>query len=208
MGTFPRKQGLALLMNRASHGPMKYSRNRKTYRIRIYSIISSMATNTKGKHVKSLDVEIGRRLKRREKKRKDNGNERAFQAARTFASDLRSKATEAELKFQAIARKKKLNLKFKCPIFGFAAGVIDKFYIVDFCDQEHRIIIEIVDKTADDPGQRTKDEARIAYLKKLRYAVKMISKEDILNGKSTHFLYDIYKRIGIDLTAPYKPLSR
>ena len=161
-----------------------------------------MATNKKDKQVRSQDVAMGRRLKRREKKLKDNENERAFLAARTFAKDLKSKATEAELKFQVVARKKKLNLKFKCPIFGFVAGVIDKFYIVDFCDKEHRIIIEVDNKKTDDPEQAKIDEARIAYLKKLRYAVKMISEEDILNGKSSRFLYEIYKRIGIDLAAP------
>lgn len=161
-----------------------------------------MTINKQDKQVKSQDVAMGRRLKRREKTRKDNGNKKAFLAANTFAKDLRSNATEAELKFLSVARKKNLDLKFKCPIFGFAAGVVDKFYIVDFCDKEHRIIIEIDDKISDDPEQATKNEARIAYLKNQRYAVKKISEADVLNGKSTRFLYDIYKRIGIDLTAP------
>lgn len=111
-----------------------------------------------------------------------------------FVNDRIIGATNAEKMFLDICKKKKLNLEFQYPIRILdKKGKIKKFFIVDFCDKKHNIIIEVDGEYHTDPVQRNKDNTRTKVLKKLGYRVYRISNVDVYEGKSTQFLYNIYK---------------
>lgn len=160
-----------------------------------------MKTIKKSARTKMQIDALERKLRRLRKKQKEEKNKETSTVAKKFVKDLKRRATPAEMKFMSIANAKGINLIFQYPVYICVNGVIEKFYIADFCDKEHRIIIEVDGGYHYTPEQTILDESRTEVLKKHRYSVFRISNEDVFNGKSTAFLYEIYKRIGIDITS-------
>ena len=113
-----------------------------------------------------------------------------------FSKELKENATEAELHFMEIARRKRIPLEFQVPVFIYNKGTrrkgIQKFYIVDFLDRKNKFIFEIDGDYHDSPKQKRKDYYRTLALKRLGYTVYRISNKDIFKGKTTAFLYRIY----------------
>lgn len=123
--------------------------------------------------------------------------EAQIMCAKNYAEELRENATEAELRFMEIAKRKGLNLAFQVPIrikdvFNEKTGKMGIFYIVDFLDKERRIIIEVDGGYHNNWEQRKKDSIRTQHLKKHGYKVFRITNEDVFAGRTTAFLYTIY----------------
>lgn len=130
------------------------------------------------------------------KQQKKVANKEKKDIAKTYVGDLRRNPTAAELKFMEIARLKHIELEFQHPIFIEYYGKIDRFYIADFFDKKHKIVIEIDGKYHKTPEQKEKDRLRTWTLRNRGYGVYRITNEQVMAGKSTAFLYAIYKRFG------------
>lgn len=119
--------------------------------------------------------------------------------AKDLNNKLIEKATPAELKFMQIAKLKGLSLLFQYRIDIIKKDRIVKFYFADFCDRKNHIIFEIDGKYHDDPEQKKRDLKRKKDLCKLGYKVFNIKNEEVFAGKTTSFLVNAYKSIGINL---------
>ena len=160
-----------------------------------------MRKNKKSSNIQSQIVSLQRRIVKLRKEKKAAKNKETASVAWKYADNLKHKATEAELKFLQIVRQKKLDMIFQCPIYISKRGEIKKFYIADFCDKSHKIVIEIDGEYHFTPEQIALDNERSEAIKKKGYVVYRITNEDVFNGKSTGLLYNIYKRIGIDISS-------
>ena len=107
----------------------------------------------------------------------------------------------AENKFYKIAKAKKLHLQrqFKINIIRKKDGYIERFYFADFCDVTNRLIFEVDGGYHFTEEQHKKDNKRTNDLKRMGYKVFRISNSQIKNGKTTQFLIDCYKKIGINI---------
>lgn len=125
------------------------------------------------------------------------------QGMRSVAKDIQSKlsekATPAELKFKHIAELKHLKLKSQYKIEIIKKDRIDKFYFADFCDPIHKLIFEIDGEYHFTEEQRRKDLKRTRALCKAGYKVFRITNEDVFAGKTTSFLVNAYRSIGIKI---------
>lgn len=113
---------------------------------------------------------------------------------------MKEAATNAELHFKEVAERKGLNLEFQVPVYIKYKKAIQRFYIVDFMDKEHKIIFEIDGEYHDTYEQKKKDWFRTRDLNSLGYTVYRISNNDVFLGKTTAFLYKIYLAKGIDIS--------
>lgn len=114
----------------------------------------------------------------------------------SFVSNKKNEPTTAELKFMEVCNRKNIKLKFQYPIRILKKnGSIKKFYIADFCDIKNKIIIEVDGLYHEDPKQKRNDYYRTLDLNKLGYKVYRITNLEVYQGKSTQFLYNIYKYI-------------
>lgn len=120
--------------------------------------------------------------------------------AREYIKELKEKATEAELKFAEIARKKHLNLEFQKRINIYDKNIITKFYIVDFCDVKNKLVFEIDGEYHNTEEQKLKDARRTRLITKEGYSVFRITNNEVFEGKITGFLYEAYLTKGIDIT--------
>ena len=117
-------------------------------------------------------------------------------AIKSCVSEQRIEPTKAESKFMEVCNKKGIKLKFQHPIrIVNKKGSIKKFYIADFCDIKNKIIIEVDGLYHEDPKQKRNDYYRTLDLNKLGYKVYRITNLEVYQGKSTQFLYNIYKYI-------------
>ena len=119
--------------------------------------------------------------------------------AKEFNKELKERATEAELKFKEIAKLKKLNLRFQYKINIIAKRRIKRFYFADFCDTKNKLIFEVDGEYHNTEEQQKKDKRRTKDFCKLGYKIFRISNEDVLSGKTTMFLINAYKSIGISI---------
>ena len=136
--------------------------------------------------LRKLECQKAREAKKKVKRRTQN-------AAMNYARDLKERATKAESMFLEIVRKKNLDLIFQSPVCYKDKNGKDGFYIADFCDKKNKIIIEIDGEYHDDPWQYNKDIERENKLRTLGYKIYRITNADVFAGKSTQFLYNIYK---------------
>lgn len=120
-------------------------------------------------------------------------------AVKYYREKLIENATPAELKFKHIAELKHLNLKFQYRINILSGDRIEKVYYVDFCDTKNKIVFEIDGGYHTTKNQIKSDSFRTKQLTKSGYKVFRISNDDVMNGKTTMFLYNIYKSIGIKI---------
>lgn len=120
-------------------------------------------------------------------------------AALAINKELRERATTAELKFKHIAELKHLHLKFQYRINIYAKRRIKKFYFADFCDIRYRLIFEVDGGYHSTPEQQRRDLKRTRDLVKAGYKVFRITNEEIFEGKTTNFLINAYKSIGIQI---------
>lgn len=117
--------------------------------------------------------------------------------ANTYAKELRENATEAELRFMEIAKRKGLKLNFQVPIriknaYNQKTGKKGIFYIVDFLDKKKKIVIEIDGNYHNNWEQKEKDAIRTKHLESLGYKVYRITNGDVFAGRTTAFLYTVY----------------
>ena len=122
-------------------------------------------------------------------------------AVKHFRDELVSRATPAELKFKNVIELKRLNIRFQYRINIMCRGGrrIKKVYFADFCDTKNKLIFEIDGEYHNDEDQIVKDSIRTKDLNNAGYKVFRITNEDVMNGKSTSFLYKAYKSIGINI---------
>lgn len=120
-------------------------------------------------------------------------------AARDIKNKLDSRMTPAELKFQHIAELKHLKLKSQYKIEIVNKDRIEKFYFADFCDPVHKLIFEIDGEYHFTEEQRKKDLKRTKALYKAGYKVFRITNEEVFAGKTTNFLVNAYRSIGIKI---------
>lgn len=119
--------------------------------------------------------------------------------AKDIQSRLEQKATPAELKFKHIAELKHLKLKFQYKIEIIKKDRIEKFYFADFCDTLHKLVFEIDGDYHLDEVQRRRDLKRTKALNRAGYKVFRISNADVFAGKTTSFLVNAYRSIGINI---------
>lgn len=119
--------------------------------------------------------------------------------AKELNKELREKATDAELKFKNIAELKNLKLKFQYRIDIIKGHRIKKFYFADFCDTKNKMIFEIDGSYHNTAMQQKKDLKRTRDLCKLGYRIFRITNEEVFSGKTTNFLINAYKSIGISI---------
>lgn len=157
-----------------------------------------------------LREELGRGMKKNKEKRekrkalKNKIRQKEIEAqimcAKNYAEELKENATEAELRFMEISKRKGLNLDFQVPIrikdvFNEKTGKMGIFYIVDFLDKKRRIVIEVDGGYHSEWEQRKKDYIRTQHLKRHGYKVYRITNEDVFAGRTTAFLYTIYTQL-------------
>ena len=120
--------------------------------------------------------------------------------ANNYAKELRENATEVELRFMEIAKRKGLNLAFQVPIriknvCNQKTGKMGIFYIVDFLDKKKKIVIEIDGSYHNNWEQRERDAIRTRHLEQYGYKVYRITNGDVFAGRTTAFLYTIYPHL-------------
>lgn len=117
-------------------------------------------------------------------------------AIKSCVAENKTEPTTAELKFMEVCNRKNIKLKFQYPIRILKKnGSIKKFYIADFCDIKNKIIIEVDGLYHEDPKQKRNDYYRTLDLNKMGYKVYRITNLEVYQGKSTQFLYNIYRNI-------------
>lgn len=146
------------------------------------------------KRIQELKDEI-RRIKVKQHNDGMNG------MAKKFQKDIHLTETEAENKFYEIAKKKRIKLKrqVRIDIVRKEDGYIERFYFADFCDVLHKIVFEIDGGYHFEKEQIKKDKRRDKDMKRMGYRVFRITNTDVANGKTTQFLKECYKTIGINL---------
>ena len=121
----------------------------------------------------------------------------------TAAKGLQQKAnlteTASEDKFFKIATAKHLKLErqYKINITRKKDGYIERFYFVDFCDTRNKVIFEIDGGYHFTEEQQKKDFKRTKDLQRMGYKVFRISNYEIVQGKTTQFIYNCYKKLGL-----------
>lgn len=122
-------------------------------------------------------------------------------AAMEINRKLLEKATPAELKFKHIAELKHLNLKFqyRIDIIYKNSRRILRFYFADFCDVKNKMIFEIDGEYHLTEAQQKKDLKRTRDLVKMGYSVYRITNQEVMEGKTTSFLYKAYLSKGIKI---------
>lgn len=166
--------------------------------------VQNMGKVKKSTSIKVQIAALERRIKYLKKKHKEVKNKETSLVADGFVEDLKRKATDAELKFMSIAKAKGILLQFQCPIYIKKDGLIQRFYIADFCDLTNKIIIEVDGGYHFTEFQSVLDQMRTAELKRHGYRVYRITNEEVFNGQSTRLLYEIYKKIGINILSKNK----
>ena len=159
-------------------------------------------TKRKNRSSKSISKEILKlenKIKTLKRKRVRAKNKEAEKTAKQYVVELTDRVTPAELHFGIIARQKKLDLKFQYPIYIKKGNEITQFFIADFYDEKRKIIFEIDGGYHDTEQQKILDAMRTKILRKNGYGVYRISNEDVFAGKTTAFLYNVYKGIGYDI---------
>ena len=126
-------------------------------------------------------------------------NQGMHAAAKPFQEELLERATDAELKFMHIAKLKGLDLKFQYRINILCKNGrrIKRFYFADFCDRIHKLVFEIDGGYHFTEEQQKKDVQRTKDLRRMGYKVFRITNSEVFAGKTTEFLYKIYKDIGV-----------
>lgn len=107
--------------------------------------------------------------------------------------------TPAELKFKEIASLKGLNLRFHCKVLPKSSDDRVRNYIADFYDERFGIIFEVDGGFHFTEEQKRKDNYNTYNLRQLGYKIFRISYEDVFSGKTTGFLINAYKSIGINI---------
>lgn len=120
-------------------------------------------------------------------------------AAKTLNEKLIENATKAELKFKAISELKHLHLKFQYRINIISKRRIKRFYFADFCDISNKLVFEIDGGYHNTKEQEKVDLRRTRDLTRIGYRVFRISNREIEEGKTTQFLINAYKSIGIKI---------
>jgi very-short-patch-repair endonuclease len=105
--------------------------------------------------------------------------------------------TNAEKIFLEVAKLKNLKLEKEYRIYIKERGKIIKFYFADFCDTTNKIVFEVDGAYHSSREQKFKDALRTRDLRKAGYLVFRISNENVFNGKTTEFLIQSYRSIGI-----------
>lgn len=146
------------------------------------------------KRIKELEAEI-RALKVQQHNAGMEG------VAKSFQKDIHLTETAAEDKFYEIALKKKLKLKrqHRINIIRKEDNYIEKFYFVDFCDITHKIVFEVDGGYHFEKEQMKKDKQKDKNLRRMGYKVFRITNAQIIKGKTTQFLIECYKKIGINI---------
>ena len=122
-------------------------------------------------------------------------------AAKSLKKEAIESETEAENKFYEIASKKGLYLRrqYKIDIIRKKDGFIKRFYFADFCDTKNKLVFEVDGGYHFTDEQRKKDYRRTKDLERMGYKVFRITNYQIAQGKTTQFLIQCYKSIGINL---------
>lgn len=120
-------------------------------------------------------------------------------AAMAINDRLKQTPTDAELRFKHIAELKHLHLKFQYRINIYAKRRIKKFYFADFCDIRYRLIFEVDGGYHSTLEQQKKDLKRTRDLVKAGYRVFRITNEEVFQGKTTSFLVNAYRSIGVQI---------
>lgn len=109
--------------------------------------------------------------------------------------------TKAEERFYKVALSKKLKLEkqYRIDIVRKEDKKILRFYFADFCDIKHKLIFEVDGEYHFTKEQEKKDLKRTRDLNKLGYIVFRITNKQVALGKTTQFLIECYKRIGISI---------
>lgn len=154
------------------------------------------------KRLSFIDAEITMLREERDNITNEIHNLYADGAVEKFRDALVESATAAELKFKHIAELKGLNLKFQHKIETYVKGSnrINKIYFADFCDTKYKLVFEVDGGYHTDPKQKKLDDIRTRNLRKSGYKVFRITNDEIFEGKTSAFLYNAYKTIGIDIT--------
>lgn len=116
-----------------------------------------------------------------------------------YRDQLIAKATQAELQFKHVAELKHLNLKFQHRIDYVRGHRIEKVYYADFCDTKNKLVFKIDGGYHDTPEQIKADNLRTRRLRAMGYTVFRITNTDIFQGKTSAFLYNAYRSVGIDI---------
>lgn len=121
--------------------------------------------------------------------------------AKKLQKDIHLSETMAENRFYEVAKKKKLKLKrqYRIDIIRKEDGYIERFYFADFCDILHKVVFEVDGEYHFDKNQIIKDRKRDKDMKRMGYRVFRITNGQIALGKTTQFLIESYKKIGIDI---------
>lgn len=115
-----------------------------------------------------------------------------------YSKDIKLTETAAENKFYEIALKKKINLERQYRIDIYKKNkYFERFYFADFCDVKNKIVFEVDGGYHFTEEQIKKDEERDRNMRRMGYKVFRITNEDVMNGKSTQFLLNAYKSLGI-----------
>ena len=117
-----------------------------------------------------------------------------------YSKDIKLTETAAENKFYEIALKKKNNLERQYRIDIYKKNkYFERFYFADFCDVINKLVFEVDGGYHFTEEQHKKDIKRTNDLKRMGYKVFRISNSQIKNGKTTQFLIECYKTIGINI---------
>lgn len=118
-------------------------------------------------------------------------------AAKELQKEVNLSSTKYEDKLYKIACLKGIKLKrqYRINIVRKKDKYIRRFYFVDFCDVLNKIVIEVDGKYHNTDVQKKKDKLRTNDICKEGYKVYRITNEEILTGKTTQFLYNIYSKI-------------
>ena len=148
------------------------------------------------KRIKELQNELNslRSKKKKEEKKRvgkkvKSHNRMVVNGSKEIVEKLIDKVTGCELRFSEVVKAKGLDLKFQYPIYINYKGKIIKYFVVDFCDVENKIIIEVDGGYHFDLWQKDFDNYRESMLRSKGYKIFRISNDDVLAEKSTALLF-------------------
>jgi len=121
--------------------------------------------------------------------------------SKSLHKEVKESITLHEDKFFNISKLKGLNLKrqYKIDIVRKKDGYIERFYFVDFCDIKNKIVFEIDGEYHNTKEQIRRDKKRTNDLNKMGYTVFRITNTQIIEGKTTQFIFDSYRSKGIKI---------
>lgn len=119
--------------------------------------------------------------------------------ARELQTKVELQETEAENTFYKIAtaRHLKLERQYRINIIREKDNFIEKFYFVDFCDVRNKVVFEVDGGYHFTEEQQKKDFKRTKDLQRMGYKVFRISNYEVAQGKTTQFIHDCYKKLGL-----------